>query len=281
MRRLLREPLVHFLILGALLFVLYNSLDKGPGAPDEIFVSRGQVASLQSQFSKVWQREPNASELQALVDSWVREEALYRQGKAMGLDQGDAVVRRRVVQKVEFFAEGATPQVPTDAELQEWLDSHADTYRIEPRYSFDQVYFDPSRRGTQLPADVSAAHKALLSGQAVSGDTTMLPASVDDMSASEIGRVFGNRFVDGLANLKQDEWSEPIRSGFGLHLVRIVGLEQDRAATLAEVRQAVERDLLHDRTQKGNEAFYQKVLENYTVRVESTEEVTTPAPNTP
>lgn len=281
MRRLLREPLLHFLILGVALFALYNALNKSPGTADEIVVSRGQIANLELQFRKVWQREPTADEMQGLVDSWVREEALYRQGKAMGLDRNDAVVRRRVVQKVEFFADGATPQVPTDAELQEWLDTHAENYRVEPRYSFEQVYFDPSRHGENLPADVSAARQALLSGQPVSGDATMLPASVDDQSVSAISRIFGDRFVDGLKHLKQGEWSEPVRSGFGLHLVRITEFEPDRAATLAEVHPAVERDLLHDRTQKGNDAFYQKVLENYTIRIEPTEESNTPAPNTP
>jgi hypothetical protein len=268
MSRILREPLVHFLILGILLFVLYASVNGGPGAPDEIVVTRGQVDNLRSQFSKVWQREPTRQELDGLIDNWVREEVLYREGQKMGLDLNDQVIRRRVMQKVEFLAEGATPQVPTQAELQAWLDAHPDDYQIEPRYSLTQIYFDPSRHGDALEADVIAARKALQEGKPVEGDTTLLPATLRDRPESEIVRVFGSRLGDSIASMETGQWSEPLASGFGVHLVRIDLKEPGRVATLAEARKAVERDLLYERTMQGKQAFYLERKSNYTVRRE-------------
>ncbi|MEZ5461335.1 peptidyl-prolyl cis-trans isomerase [Dokdonella sp.] len=268
MSRILHEPLVHFLILGTLLFVLYASVKGGSGAPDEILVTRGQVDNLRSQFSKVWQREPSRQELDGLVENWVREEVLYREGRKLGLDVNDQVIRRRVMQKIEFLAEGATPQVPTPAELQAWLDAHPDDYQIEPRYSLTQIYFDPSRHGDALEADVIAARKALLEGKPVESDTTQLPATLRDRPLSEIVRVFGSRLGDSIASMETGQWSEPLASGFGVHLVRIDLKEPGRVATLAEAKKAVERDLLYERTMQGKQAFYLERKSNYTVRME-------------
>ena len=123
-RRVAREPLLHFFVLGAALFALYAWLHRGQlNMPGEIFVSRGQVSSLQAQFERVWQRPANPAELQHLVDNWVREEIFYREGLAMGLDRDDPVVRRRVGQKIQFIIESVEPAPPGSAELQAWLDA--------------------------------------------------------------------------------------------------------------------------------------------------------------
>jgi len=115
MRQWLREPLLHFFVLGALLFGAYGLLSRGSAtAPDEIVVSRGQLQNLQLQFERVWQRAPTGAELQALVDNWVKEEIFYREGVQLGLDRDDAVVRRRIGQKLEFIVESASPPPPTD-----------------------------------------------------------------------------------------------------------------------------------------------------------------------
>ena len=158
MRRILREPLLHFFVLGLGLFLMYAWLQGGLlSPPDEILVSRGQVLGLQMQFERAWQRPPTEKELRSLVDNWVREEIFYREGVAMGLDRDDPIVRRRIGQKVEFIIEGMTPAVPTVQEMQAWLDAHPEKYAIEPRFSFRQVYLDPSRRGDRLEADTADA----------------------------------------------------------------------------------------------------------------------------
>jgi hypothetical protein len=269
MHRLLREPLLHFLVLGALLFALYGSLHGGGvPAPNVIVLSSAKLATLEDQFTKVWQRPPTQQEMQALVDSWVRDEVFYREGVALGFDRDDPVVRRRIGQKVAFLVEGGTPAPPTAQELQDWLDAHPDDYRIEPTYSLRQVFFDPTRHGDRLEEDVFEALRALSRGQQIEGDSTMLPSELDGAPASDITRVFGSEFTDGLDALPIGSFSGPVRSGFGLHLVDLRARNDGRPATLAEARAAVERDLQHDRTERASEAFYAKLRASYTVRIE-------------
>lgn len=267
MRRILREPLLHFVVLGAALFGLYGWMNKGVGAPNEIVVSHGQMESLRAQFERTWQRPPTAQELGGLVDGWVREEILYREGLALGFDRDDPVVRRRVSQKVEFIADGDAPYAPSQAELEEWLHQHQSDYRVDAIYSLRQVYFDPTRHGERLDADLDAARKRLARGDVVEGDATMLPGSLDRAPSGEVARIFGAEFTHALAGLKADGWHGPIRSGFGVHLVALSAAEPARDATLEEVREAVERDLLRARSEQANKAFYEKLRSGYVVRI--------------
>jgi hypothetical protein len=268
MKKLLREPLFHFLILGAVLFAAYGWLNGGlPNSENEIVVSRGQMRSLQAQFERVWQRSPTPQELQGLVDNWVREEIFYREGVVMGLDRDDPVVRRRIAQKVEFIVDGATPVAPTAAELQSWLDAHPDKYAIGATYSLQQIYFDPARHGDGLDKTIETARVAIGKGRTDVGDSTMLPATVQG-SADEIARVFGGDFEQTLRMLPVGGWQGPVRSGFGLHLVHVSAREDGRQANLEDVREAVERDLLHARTEEAGAAFYERLRANYNVRVE-------------
>ena len=271
MRRLLQEPLLHFLILGALLFGLYSLLQGRALKPaTEIVISRGQVQSLQAQFQRTRQRAPTSEELQGLVESWVREEIFYREGLAMGLDRDDPIVRRRVAQKLEFIADAGVATPPTAAELQTWFDAHIDKYQIEPRYTLRQIYFDVARHGEKLDADVAAVRRALDAGKAPTGDPTLLPLALDNAQAFEVKRVFGKEFADALKALPINTWQGPLRSGFGVHLVRLSAIEAGRRATLDEARAEVERDLLHARTAQSNAAHYEKLRARYTVRIDST-----------
>jgi hypothetical protein len=269
MRRLLKEPLLHFIVLGALLFAFYAWLNPGgAGAPKEVVVTQGQVENLKAQFARTWQRSPNADELDQLLEQWLRDEIYYREGLALGLERDDPVVRRRIAQKLAFVADGQAPTPPTDAELQAWLDDHADTYRVEPRYTLRQLYFDPSRRGERVQADLASALPALQRGQVVAGDATLLPGELNDAAAFEVTRIFGNDFAEALKTAPVGGWSGPVRSGYGWHLVELTAREGGRAATLAEARAAVERDWLRARSEEASATFYRKLRAKYSVRIE-------------
>jgi hypothetical protein len=277
-RRLLREPLLHFFVLGAALFALYGWLNRGAlDAPTEIFVSRGQLQSLEAQFERVWQRPATPDERQKLVESWVREEVFYREGLAMGLDRDDPVVRRRIGQKVEFLVEGATPAVATTGELQAWLDAHQANYRIEPVFSFQQVFFDPERHGAGLERSIADARRSLANGGAVSGDPTLLPQAMQAAAGSEVQQVFGAGFAAAIGDLPVGGWQGPVRSGFGLHLVRLSESVAGHPAAIEQVRAQVERDLLNARARQASEAVYQRLRANYRVRVESAPIAASPA----
>lgn len=272
LQRLLREPLLHFLLLGALLFGLYGALHRG--APDEILVDRSRVESLSAQFQRAWQRPPTADELKGLIDTWVREEVFYREGLAQRLDRDDPVVRRRVAQKLTAMADAQTSAEASPAELQAWLDAHPDDYRLQPSYSLRQVYFDQARQGKRLDAAIAAARSAFAKGaKEALGDATMLPDTLEATSITEVARVFGNDFAAAVANLPVGEWQGPISSEFGVHLVIIQDRQPARLPALAEVKAAVQRDLLRARAEQSGETFYQSLRQRYAVRVEAVPEM--------
>ncbi len=272
MRRLLREPLLHFLLLGVLLFLAYGWLDRaGLAAPNEIVVSRSQVEGLVMRFERVWRRPATVDEQQALIDSWVRDEVFYREAIAMGLEQDDPVVRRRLSQKAQFILDtGTQPAPPTDAELQAWLDAHADRYQIAPAYVLRQRYFDPARHGERIDLVIAQARRDLAAGRKAAGDPTMLPAELDG-SADDVERQFGTGFEGELRTLPVGGWQGPVRSEFGLHLVELTNRSAARRARLAEVRAEVARDLAKSRRDAAQEAVYEKLRARYAVRIEAEE----------
>jgi hypothetical protein len=270
MRRVLREPLLHFLILGVLLFAIYGALHGDAlRSSHEIIVDQARVATLATQFQRVWQRSPTPPELQSLIDNWAREEILYREGLAAGMDRDDEVVRRRVVQKMLFEADAMAADVPSEADLEDWLRKHPDEYRIAPYYTLHQVYFDPHRHSDELERVTGLALAALeRDQQAQVGDASMLPASLVDADTVDIARVFGESFAAALPQLPTGRWTGPVVSGFGVHLVLIDSRTPARAPALAEVRKAVERDLLNARTQDAKDEFYRAMSKRYTVKIE-------------
>ncbi len=265
--RLLREPLLHFFVLGALLFALFGVFNRDAlRAPDEIVVDDQRIAALRAQFERTWQRPPMPAELEGLVDNWVREEMLYREGVALGFETDDPVIRRRVVQKVSFMTEALVDEAVTDEELQKWLAEHPDDYRIEPRISLRQIYFDPARHGDALGSIVEAVRSNLVKDSASpAGDTTLLPERIDDRSRSDVARTFGSEFAAAIFNLPAGEWSGPITSAFGVHLVRVDDMEPPRIPRLDEVRDAVARDLVVERRERAADAFLAALRERYTV----------------
>jgi hypothetical protein len=278
MRKLLREPLLHFLVLGVLLFAVYSFLSTG-GEPEQgrIVVTEGQVASLATTFARTWQRMPTQEELQGLVDGYVREEVLYREGLLLGLDRDDPVIRRRVVQKLQFIEEGSSETEPTEADLQAYFESHRADFELQPRYTFRQVFLDPGRRGAAVTTDAERLLAELTSDSsqepdiAALGDPTLLPLSFDDALASEVSRVLGAEFAEGLATLVVGPWQGPLRSTFGWHLVQLSARQDAAIPELAEVRAEVEREWQRARRMEASEAFYRQLLLRYKVVVEMPE----------
>jgi len=268
-RQIAKEPLLHFFVLGAGLFVLFAWLNRGAmQAPDEVVVDQARIDGLAAQFERVWQRPPTPEEVRGLIDGWIREEILYREGVALGLDVNDSVVRRRIAQKMAFIADGVAPAEPTAAELEEWLEAQPDRYRIEAVYSLWQVYFDPAKHDAGLPDRLRQLASTLdAAAAAPEGDATLLPAELRSAGTSEVMRTFGADFAEALADLAVGEWQGPVPSAYGLHLIRVESMTPARRPTLEDVRTAVERDWSAAQSEKMNEAFYQAVRDRYTVRI--------------
>jgi len=274
-RRLLREPLFHFLLLGATIFVAYRFVAAPGSAPGTIVVGAERVKHLEAGFQRLWQRPPTAEERKALVDDWVREEIATREALALGLDRDDPVIRRRLRQKLDFVSEDAGGVAePTDAELTEYLRAHPGSFAEGPRFTFRQVYLDPARHGDHLARDAArllARLQAAGPTGTTPGDPTLLPPGLDDASVDEIARQFGEAFVTALVALAPGSWRGPLESAYGLHLVRVERRTEPRAPELADVRDAVRREWTQARRRERTERFYQDLLARYTVRVLSPE----------
>lgn len=275
-RRLLREPLTQFLLLGAGLFVLYTLVAVDAGARrDRIVVDGGQVTRLAQQFQRTWMRPPTQAELEGLIEDHVKEEILYREALALGLEKDDLVIRRRLRQKMEFLNEDIAAQgQPTDAQLQAFLEAHPEKFRIASRLSFRQVYMNLEKRGSDAPKQATALLARLNANgmdgmQAASlGDATMLPGELTNATMSEVARAFGRTFAIELEKATGEGWTGPIASSYGLHLVRVTAREPGRIPALPEVRALVEREWSAARRAEANQAFHAALRKRYEVSIE-------------
>jgi hypothetical protein len=273
-KRLLREPLLHFFILGAMLFGLYGIVGKKESEPAKIVVSAARINNLANSFARTWQRPPSAEELRGLIDDYIRDEVSYREAKALGLDRDDIVIRRRLRQKLEFVAEDMAAAEPSDEQLAAYLASNAERFRSDDRFSFRHVYLGAARRDT-LEHDAKAVAARLDDKNAEAdatalGDHFLLGAEFRDMPRSDVGRAFGGRFAEQLSKLEPGRWQGPIASAYGLHFVHIDAHTAGEAPSLDAVREAVRREWLNARRLEGEAALYRTLRARYQIVVEET-----------
>jgi peptidyl-prolyl cis-trans isomerase C len=263
-RAALREPLVHFLIGGLLVFMLFAW--RGEEADPEsrrIVVTADMAQQLAAQFEQTMQRTPSQAEIDGLIRDHIREEIYYREALRLGLDVDDSVIRRRLRSKMEYLARADTEaEVPSDAVLQAWLTRNAARYAPGARTSFDQIYL-----GDRNPAAVRAALQRGADWR-TAGEPISLPPSLEAADRDEIARTFGTKFADALAGQKQGEWARPIASGFGQHLVRIRTISVPKTPKLADVRQQVENDWRAETASAREAKAYQTLLDGYDIRIE-------------
>ena len=276
MKRILREPLLHFVLLGAALFALdsvlgQRTVEAGGG---DIVVSQGRIRNLTALFTKTWQRPPSTDELRSLVEDYILEEALYREGLALGVDRDDTIIRRRVRQKMEFIVDDIFELAePSVAELEAWLAEHAESYERPGRFTFRQVYLNPDRRGASLRSDAAALLAQLRLSDSTSdprelGDGSLLQHAFADAGADTVAKSFGQAFAERLSEQPTGEWSGPVESEFGLHLVFIDARTEGQLPALAEVRGAVARDWNYTQREQSSKLFYEEVLKRYRVSIE-------------
>jgi PPIC-type PPIASE domain len=277
--RLTREPLFHFLILGAAIFAAHGLITRHQtDKPGEIVVTQASIENLVTGFTRTWQRPPTEDELQGLVRDYIREEAAYREALALGLERDDMIVRRRLQQKLEFVSDDLATRVePTDAELQSFLQAHRGEFQIEPLYSFRQIYFNPQAHGVNLHGDVARVldrlqHSDSRVQDADPGDPFLLQENFEDISLSDLKKALGEQFATAISALPIDSWQGPIDSGYGAHLVYVAKHTDSRLPALAEVREQVRREYLDAKRRDATDKFYKTLLSNYSVRIDPLEE---------
>ncbi|MGR8922041.1 MAG: peptidylprolyl isomerase [Gammaproteobacteria bacterium] len=275
--KLLREPLVHFVFIGALIYVLYGAFAEPVPEQDDktIVVTAGEIEWMQTSWQKRWNRPPTAEEFDNLVQQYIRETVLYREALTMGLNQHDQVIRRRLAQKLEFLAKDlVTLAPPTDDELEAYFVEHRERYQEPKRYTFTQVYIDPDKRGEATLEDAAAIKAQLVAGgdaiedPGALGDQFMLQSYYPEKDGFEIQKLFGTGFVESLAALAPGQWHGPVLSGYGTHLVYVHDVAEPPAPVFADVRERVMQDWSADKGEELNERFYENLREQYTVVIE-------------
>lgn len=240
MTALLREPLLHFLFLGAAIFALFAALDDSPPpvAADRLEVTEADAARLARQFEATRRRPPGKEELAGLIDARIREEVLVREAIALGLDRDDAVVRHRLAMKMTFLTEsGAKAVEATDAALATHLAAHPERFARVGLVSFEQVML---RKG----ADPEPLRVALRAGEGVDAFAapSILPERVPPSPPVAVDGTFGQGFHAAVSALAPGGWAGPVESAYGRHLVRVLSVEPPGLPPLDEIREAVERD---------------------------------------
>lgn len=269
--KLARDPLMHFLIIGAILFGAFHLVgaDDEPDA-GEIIVSAGRIANLEAIFSQTWQRPPTEKETEALIRDYVRDEVLYREGVAMGLDQDDAIIRRRIRQKVEFVTDLTADVQPTDAELKAFVDDHPERFLAEPRFSFAHVYFRADAGGPDAD-EIERMRRALNAGTmeaSAVGSPFIGGFDFQGFTKSAIAQTFGTSFAEGIERASSEGWEGPVTSAYGIHLVRVNARGNALERPFDEVREAARREWLHDRKVAVSNALYEKLRSRYNVKVD-------------
>ena len=274
----LREPLLHFLLIGVAIYLLYGVVAEP--VPEEsgksIVVSAGEVEWMRTDWQKRWNRPPTPEELDGLVQQYIRETVLYREALTMGLNQHDQVIRRRLAQKLEFLAKdlvALTP--PTDEELLSYFEAHRDRYQEPALYTFTQVFIDPDKRGDTTLTDAEAIKAALIaSDDAIEaagalGDDFMLQSYYPEKDPLEIRKLFGSGFADSLLELSPGKWHGPVLSGYGTHVVYVSSVSDPPRPVFSELRERVVAEWTDERSEELNEQFYANLRESYTIVIES------------
>jgi len=268
--RLLREPLLHFVAVGGLVFAVYaNRSELYATSPDVISISETQIEQLTAQFSSVWNRPPSDDELDVVIEAYIREEVYYREALALGFDQNDVVVRQRLRQKMEFMTDtGAQLLVPTTAELEAYRGTNESRARPGARRAIEQVYLGqtpPSDRIADLLKELQSEPDMNTS---TIGERTLLPAELGLSLPEDIDSVYGSGFFEQIKEVPVGQWAGPVVSAYGVHLVRVLDNRAGQAPPLAEVRAALVREWQAEKAKELRELDYAARRDKYVIQID-------------
>ncbi|SCW63119.1 Parvulin-like peptidyl-prolyl isomerase [Rhizobium mongolense subsp. loessense] len=270
---LLREPLLHFVVGGALLFAGYVWLDRertDASDLEPVRIGEGEVRWLEETWANQWLRAPSTQELQELVADLVSEELLAREAREMGLDRNDTIVRRRLAQKLKFIVEDTSGLIePNEAELRQFYEANVARFQSGARVSFTQIFFNPALR-KDASSDAKAALVELKRARdtdlaAMLGDRWLLDTEVRDADEQAVSGMFGPDFARAVFALKPGMWSEPVKSGYGIHLVSIANSSAGRQPPFEEVRDEVLQEWRREKEKGANRDYIARLREKYGV----------------
>jgi peptidyl-prolyl cis-trans isomerase C len=275
LHRLSREPLAHFLLAGLLLFAAASFFDHSSASTgDRIYVAAPEIQRLRDVWARQYGREPDAAQMRNLIDDYIREEILYREALASGLDKDDSIIRRRLVEKMEFLSQEVAGGDPSEAELQKFFNRNREKFQLPAQLAFSHIFFSQSRRGSSAADDARRALAVLRARSGAAGletqfgDPFMLQSEYPLQTREEVKSLFGPEFATQVFHLASGHWEGPIPSTYGLHLVRISQYSPAHLPQLSEIRSEVVTEFKNERLQVASEAYYRRLRERYRIDVD-------------
>jgi len=264
MKRIIREPLFQFLTIGALLFFLYGLISTEKSR-NEIVVDTNLINELAAKWELKRNRQPSLQELKGLVKQYIEQEVLYREALAMNLDHNDEIVKRRLAQKMEFLSDGLAESLqPTEEMLITYYEENRENYKKLPIYTLEQVYFSEVKR-VNVFEDAKSALKS--ENPEELGDNISLSSQYKNISALRIARDYGSAFATALDSLPIGEWTGPIYSGFGIHIIYIKEKKPAGYFTYNEVAAKVNVDYNYEASNNFKKELIASLLKNYTINI--------------
>ena len=277
--RIWKEPLIHFFVLGLVVFGLHRVLEKKPEAEDDPFlveVSSADIEWFRTMWSKRMGREPTVEELRGQVHQLIREEVLSREALSIGLDEGDMVVRRRLTQKMDFlFRDLSDIAEPSDSELQEYLQKNRSTYELPGQVTFTQVYFNTDKRGEEeaagavrLLVEKLHANEGVPPDASALGDPFLLPPTYSNETLEEIRGEFGPRFARTVWEQEPGTWQGPVASAYGLHAVYVHERSDAMLPDFTDLRESLKADWMDEKRRELTRKAYEALRGRYRVLLE-------------
>lgn len=276
-KNIIRNPLLHFFILGVLIYIAYGSFSVQEYSDSQrtIVVSPTTINWLEDSWEKRWNRPPTKEERYGLINQYIRETVLYREALALQLDKNDTIVRRRLAQKFEFLTQDLieVPK-PSDEELAVFFNENINKYKIPDSTTFTHIFFDPDKRGDKTldGAEESKAKLNKLDQPPTEldqfGDNFMLQSYYPEKSEQEISKLFGTQFAKEVSELSPGQWHGPVLSGYGTHLVYVNGRNVAQDPAFENVKELVKEDWSDKKREEINDQFYTDLLSSYEVIIE-------------
>jgi peptidyl-prolyl cis-trans isomerase C len=275
-----KEPLFHFVIIGAVIYLLFGYFGQSESddvvlEENTIVVTEGEIKWLAEMWQKKWNRPPSNNEMVGLVRDHLRETVLYREAVAMGLDKDDVIIRRRMAQKLEFLAEDLiTPKPPTEEELQAFFNENPDRYQVPPLLTFTHAYLDPDKRGDDTLTDAEKLKTELITSAKVPGEASdigdrfMLQSYYPERDEADLSKLFGSEFAHSIMVLEPKKWHGPVLSGYGTHLVYVHDRIESPRPSFEQVAERVREDWIDAEREKLNAEYIDSLLARYKVIVE-------------
>ena len=271
--RLLREPLLHFCLIGGLIYIVFGLINDNQELADNVIVvSSERVFQLRSLFESTWKRPPTTEEIDNLIEEHIREEVYYRDAVSLALDRNDALVRRRMHQKMEFLIDtGSYLEEPVQSELEAYYAANDRTYYQSPRLAIEQIYLGENPDADQIASWLSA----LNSDQAIDRDAisgrSFLPDRLGLSTSEVVNGVFGQGFFEQLAQSQHATWVGPVESAYGIHLVRIIDRLPGRTPDFGEIRDLVRKNWREAKALAVRENDYAQRRSRFIIRIEGDE----------